>query len=234
MMLGDVALFDAFIDALDLASPLAARLKRAVSSPRRLKAELTSAAGGEVVTVRGGDRLAGLLAGLSEADAALALEDVWALAGISPVGGRSSQEIVHRLAEGRALAEAPRLTPAQHDLITRYLAISDAPAKALQTASQLAGGGLAATLTVWEQRLAALKAKGVPEGKMVLSTAFGRGFSYYDGVFFEVRSGAHREDAPVAAGGRYDLLPGRLGAKTKTGAVGCMVRPARAWAGGPI
>ena len=40
------------------------------------------------------------------------------------------------------------------------------------------------------------------------------------------------DEAPVAAGGRYDGLPGRLGVTTTTGAVGCMVRPARAYAGG--
>jgi ATP phosphoribosyltransferase regulatory subunit len=71
---------------------------------------------------------------------------------------------------------------------------------------------------------------------MTLSTAFGRSFGYYDGVLFEVRSDALGEDRPVAAGGRYDGLPARLGSETQntigTGAVGCMVRPARAYAGG--
>jgi len=54
---------------------------------------------------------------------------------------------------------------------------------------------------------------------------------YYDGVLFEVRSAALGPDQPVAAGGRYDALPQRLGARVKTGAVGCMVRPGRAYAG---
>ncbi|HYG26274.1 MAG TPA: ATP phosphoribosyltransferase regulatory subunit, partial [Caulobacteraceae bacterium] len=44
-------------------------------------------------------------------------------------------------------------------------------------------------------------------------------------------SAALDADRPVAAGGRYDGLPARLGG-TATTAVGCMVRPARAFAGG--
>ncbi len=44
---------------------------------------------------------------------------------------------------------------------------------------------------------------------MIFSTAFVRPFGYYDGVLFEVRSAALGDDAPVAAGGRYDGLPAR-------------------------
>jgi ATP phosphoribosyltransferase regulatory subunit len=66
---------------------------------------------------------------------------------------------------------------------------------------------------------------------MLFSAAFGRAFGYYDGVIFEVRSAALGEDQPVAAGGRFNGLPGRLGRTLTTGAVGCMVRPGRAFAG---
>ena len=67
---------------------------------------------------------------------------------------------------------------------------------------------------------------------MRFSASFGRAFGYYDGMLFEVRSAALPDDQPVAAGGRYDSLPARLGARVATGAVGCMVRPARAWSKG--
>ena len=55
---------------------------------------------------------------------------------------------------------------------------------------------------------------------------------YYDGLTFEVRSEALGPDRPVAVGGRYDGLLARLGGKGDTRAVGCMVRPWRAYAGG--
>ena len=49
----------------------------------------------------------------------------------------------------------------------------------------------------------------------------------------KARAEVNGDERPIAAGGRYDGLPGRLGVSTtNTGAVGFMVRPARAYAGG--
>jgi len=227
LLFGDIALFAAFIDALDVAPPLAMRLKRAFSSPDRLNRELTLASRGEAAPRA---RLTDLLLGLPEADAAGVLEEIWSLAGIEPVGGRSAAEIVHRITLRAALDDSPRLTAGQGDMIARFLAISETPPAALAAVTELAGGAkLAAALEAWDRRLAALDQEGVPAGRMRLATAFGRAFGYYDGVLFEVRSPALGEDQPVAAGGRYDSLPARLGASLATGAVGCMVRPGRAW-----
>jgi ATP phosphoribosyltransferase regulatory subunit len=231
--LGDVGLFAAFVDTLKLAEPLAVRIKRAFASPRRLHALLDGAgATPERPAAANGDTLSHLLAGLPEAEAAAVLEDLWSLAGIEPAGGRSAAEIVHRLAERAAVANAPRLAPEQAALIGRFLAIADAPAAALEAVARLAGPGgrkLEAALKGWARRLAALADRGAPADAMRLSTAFGRDFGYYDGVLFEVRSAALGEHRPVAAGGRYDSLFGRLGASLACGAVGCMVRPGRAW-----
>jgi ATP phosphoribosyltransferase regulatory subunit len=77
-----------------------------------------------------------------------------------------------------------------------------------------------------------MAADGVPEDCMVFDAGFGRVFSYYDGFLFEVISPPVGWDAPLAAGGRYDGLLGRLSGVAAS-AVGCMVRPARAWVGGP-
>ncbi len=100
--------------------------------------------------------------------------------------------------------------------------------------AELAGADavVGAAIDAWRRRLAALSE--IPADRMRLSTAFARGFGYYDGVLFEVRSQGLGDDEPVAAGGRYDGLLARLGARLSTGAVGCMVRPGRAWDGGPL
>ena len=233
--LGDVALFAAFVDTLRLPEPLAARVKRAFSSPRRLRALLHPPAPESAPAAPAGERLATLLAGLPEAEAAAALDELWALAGVDPVGGRSAAEIVHRLAERSAAAKAPDLDADQAALIGRFLAISDQPARALDAVARLAGPGgatLEAALKGWARRLSALEAEGAPADRMRLSTAFGRDFGYYDGLLFEVTSAALGEHRPVAAGGRYDSLPARLGAHIASSAVGCMVRPGRAWKGG--
>lgn len=232
LQLGDVGLFGAFVDTLRLAEPLSARIKRAFASPRRLREVLDRAGdGGERMAPVAGERLSSLIAHLPEAEAAAVLEDIWALAGIEPAGGRSAAEIVHRLAERAAAARAPELTSDQAALISRFLTISDAPAAALEAVARLAGPGgakLEAALERWARRLDALEAE-APGAAMRLSTAFGRDFGYYDGVLFEVRSAALGDARPVAAGGRYDGLFARLGANLACGAVGCMVRPGRAW-----
>ena len=233
LRLGDVGLYRAFIGALGLAQPLTERLVRAFSRPRALSAELERAQG-EAEGPRQGDRISALLADLPEAEAAAVLQDLWGLAGVQAIGGRSAAEIAHRLVERSAAAKAPPLTAAEADLIRRYLEIADRPAKALERIAALACEGgldLSAALETWGQRLTALAAAGADPERQTLATGFGRAFGYYDGVLFEVRSAALGETSAVAGGGRYDALPGRLGGQGRPGAVGCMVRPARAWAG---
>jgi ATP phosphoribosyltransferase regulatory subunit len=233
LVLGDVSLFAAFIDSLDLAAPLAARLKRAFAKPRQLKAELD----GEAAAPLSGEqsRIAALLAGLPEAEASAVLQELWSLAGIEPVGGRRPAEIAHRLVEKAEAARAGRLNPEQAEKVRAFLAVSDRPDAALDAIAALAGpndAALKAAIAGWRSRLSGMAARGVPLDKATLAAAFGRAFGYYDGFLFEVRSSALGAERPLAAGGRYDGLPARLGVSTNTGAVGCMVRPARAYAGG--
>jgi ATP phosphoribosyltransferase regulatory subunit len=232
LILGDVSLFAAFVDSLDLAAPLAARLKRAFAKPRQLKAELD----GEAAPLSGEQsRIASVLAGLPEAEASAVLQELWSLAGIEPVGGRRPAEIAHRLVEKAEAAKAGRLDPEQADKVRAFLAVSDRPDTALAAIAALAGpndGALKAAVAGWQARLSGMAERGVPLDRAILTAAFGRAFGYYDGYLFEVRSAALGDERPVAAGGRYDGLPSKLGVTANTGAVGCMVRPARAYAGG--
>ncbi|PXA91393.1 ATP phosphoribosyltransferase regulatory subunit, partial [Caulobacter sp. D4A] len=89
LLLGDVGLFAAFVDSLDLTPPLGARLKRTFSRPRQLKAELEGEAAPGAAPGGSSERsrIAALLAGLPEAEAAAVLQELWSLAGIEPVGG---------------------------------------------------------------------------------------------------------------------------------------------------
>lgn len=115
------------------------------------------------------------------------------------------------------------------------MAIDDAPAAAFARVEKLAGGnasGLRAALAGWEARLAALSKVAPPE-RMRFTPALGHAFDYYDGITFEVRSAAVGPDRAVATGGRYDGLLARLVGGGGSGrAVGCMVRPWRAYARG--
>lgn len=229
--LGDVALFGALVETLDLPEALAARLKRVAGRPRLLMAELARV--GPKSSADGG-RLATLLAEMSEADGAALLEEVWALAGVEPVGGRGAGEIAARLIRKAEAANAPALTQAQATAIRAFMAIDDTPAAAFTKVRALAGtggSGLAAVMEVWEARIAALT-QTIPPQRLKFTPALGHAFDYYDGITFEVRSAAIGSDRPVAVGGRYDGLIARLGGGPQARAVGCMVRPWRAFAGG--
>ncbi|TAL34229.1 ATP phosphoribosyltransferase regulatory subunit [Phenylobacterium sp.] len=230
LWLGDVALFGAFVESLDLPESLSGRLKRVAGRPRLLWAELSRT--GEA-SADGVGTLSGLLAGLSEAQAGALLEEVWALAGVEPVGGRGPAEIAARLVRKAEAAQAPALTQAQADAVRAFMAIDDEPAYAFARMRKLAGandGALKAALAGWEQRLIDL-ALVAPADRMRFTPALGHAFDYYDGLTFEVRSAALGADLPVAVGGRYDGLLARLGGAGQARAVGCMVRPWRAWAG---
>jgi len=230
LWLGDVALFGAFVESLDLPETLAARLKRVAGRPRLLWAELSRV--GE--TTADGGTLAGLLAGLSEGQAAALLEEVWALAGVEPVGGRGPAEIAARLVKKAEAARAPALTEAQADAIRAFMAIDDQPAYAFARMRELAGArdrALKAALAGWDARLLELT-RTAPAERTRFTPALGHAFDYYDGLTFEVRSAAVGADLPVAVGGRYDGLLARLGGPGDARAVGCMVRPWRAWTGG--
>ncbi len=234
MVLGDVSLFRGFLQALGVPEAAGARLVRAFADGRPLQAELARAQGPRPGLSPGSGRLARLLTDLPEAEAAAVLEELWRLAGIQPVGGRSAAEITHRLAARAESARSPGLSAAEAELIGRYLAISAPPRAALDAVERLAYEAKVefdVQLQPWVRRLKALVSAGVPEDALTLSTGFARPFGYYDGMLFEVRSAALGPDRPVAAGGRYDGLLARLGGPEAGGAVGCMVRPARAWSG---
>ena len=234
LVMGDIGLFATFLTGLGVPEAGAARLVRAFADGRPIAAELARAQGQAAEAPAGAGRLARLLADLPETEAAAVLEELWRLAGIQPVGGRSPAEITHRLSGRAEGAREPPLSPAEAELIGRYLAISAPPRAALDQIEKLAYEAkleFDVQLQPWIRRLKAFAAAGAPESVMTLATGFSRPFGYYDGALFEVRSRALGPDRPVAAGGRYDGLLARLGRSGRTGAVGCMVRPARAWAG---
>lgn len=233
LMLGDAGLFASFVQALGFPRGAAARLSRALANPHGLAAELGRARAGAPEPGADGGRLSAILAALPEAEGAQVLEEIWRLADVRPVGGRSAADIVHRLAERAAGDRGDQLTVEHTALIERFLQVSAPPWEALDLVADLsreAGVDLEAALQAWGERLDALADAGAPVEQATLATGFIRPFAYYDGVLFEVRSPALGPDQPVAAGGRYDGLLARLGAEPGT-AIGCVVRPGRAWTG---
>ena len=227
---GDIGLFAAFLQAVETPEGVRARLVKALASGRSVAAEVgrlrADAPTPDGANGQGRTGLARLLTDLPEGEAVSALEELWRLAGIQPVGGRGAAEIVHRLGERAAGGADPRLGADEAALIEAYLAISAPPPEALdrvQVLAQKASGAVDQPLEAWRRRLQALDAQGVPADILTLTTGFARAFGYYDGVLFEVRSAAL---AAARAGRRGRPLrrpprPARRGGRRPRSAAWC-------------
>ena len=221
---GDVALFTALIDALDLYPVWRRRLikdfNRKVSLTRDIE-RLTHA------TAANRNEYEGVLAALAGSDrkAALALvTDLMSIAGASNVGGRSVAEIADRFLEQSTLkgGALPRDALVK---IERFLAIAGDPPRALTQLRALASDAaldIHAAIDQFESRMQLMAGRGIDLSAIRFSTSFGRGVDYYTGFEFEL----HRKgdgDVPLVAGGRYDGLMTQLGAAAPIPAVGFSV-----------
>jgi ATP phosphoribosyltransferase regulatory subunit len=226
LRMGDVGLFAALIDALDLAPAWKRRLVKDFNRAGSLRHDL--------------DRLArdgaqarpeyqGVLAALAGSDprAAHALvTDLLSIAGITAVGGRSVGEIADRFLEQAALGAGAGLPAETRALIERFLAVASNPDDAaadLRALAADAGLALDQAIDLFESRTGFLAARGVDVARIRFSTAFGRGLDYYTGMVFELHDPAARAPGQLVAGGRYDGLLSRLGAREPIPAVGFAV-----------
>jgi ATP phosphoribosyltransferase regulatory subunit len=224
--MGDVGLFAALVAALDLAPAWKRRLVKDFNRKTSLAHDLDVLS---LHTASTRPEYQGVLAALESSDpkAAHALvTDLLSIAGITTVGGRSVGEIAERFLEQAALGAATTLPRETRTLIEKFLAISGDPDEAaaeLRALAASAGLGLNAALDLFESRTGFLAARGVDVGGIRFSTAYGRGLDYYTGFVFELHDPASPPNGPLVAGGRYDELLTRLGAKSPIPAVGFAV-----------
>jgi ATP phosphoribosyltransferase regulatory subunit len=218
---GDVALFNALIDALDLYPVWRRRLikdfNRKISLEQDLE-RLTLATG----TSR--NEYEGVLAALAGSDrkAALALvTDLMSIAGTTNVGGRSVSEIADRFLEQSTL-KGGALPRDALKTIKRFLAIAGDPGDAIGQLRALATDAklnISAAIDQFESRVGFMAARGINTSMTRFSTSFGRGLDYYTGFEFELHAKGDGVE-PLVAGGRYDGLMTQLGAPAPIPAVG--------------
>ena len=218
---GDVGLFSAFVAALDLAPVWKRRLIKDFNRKSSLKHDLDQLT---LAASNGSKDYQGVLAALNGSDpkAAHALvTDLLSIAGIATVGGRSVAEIADRFLEQSALNAPTRLPRDTRALIERFLSIAGDPDDAAGELRALAADAkiaLEPALDLFETRTGFLAARGVEVRTIAFATDFGRGFDYYTGFVFELHGA--RGERPLVAGGRYDGLLTRLGAREAIPAVG--------------
>jgi ATP phosphoribosyltransferase regulatory subunit len=232
---GDVGLFAALIAALDLAPAWKRRLIKDFNHKSSLAHDLDQLT---ISASHARPEYQGVLAALAGSDpkAAHALvTDLLSIAGITAVGGRSVGEIADRFLEQAALGAQTSLPQATRALIEKFLAIGGDPDEAageLRVFARDAKLDLAAALDLFESRTGFLAARGVDVARIRFSTAFGRGLDYYTGFVFELHDPSAPASGQLVAGGRYDGLLARLGARPPIPAVGFAVWIERLTAGG--
>jgi ATP phosphoribosyltransferase regulatory subunit len=221
---GDVALFNALIDALGLYPVWRRRLIKDFNRKVSLAEDIERLT---LATAPGRNEYEGVLAALAGSDrkAALALvTDLMSIAGTTNVGGRSVSEIADRFLEQSTL-KGGALPRDALKTIKQFLAISGDPDEAVAQLRALAGEAkldIHAAIDQLESRVGFMAARGIDTKAARFSTAFGRGLDYYTGFEFELHSKGNGVE-PLVAGGRYDGLMTQLGSATPIAAVGFSV-----------
>jgi ATP phosphoribosyltransferase regulatory subunit len=217
---GDVALFNALIDALDLFPVWRRRLIKDFNRNISLTDDI------ERLTLKteGRNEYEGVLAALAGSDrkAALALvTDLMSIAGTTNVGGRTVAEIADRFLE-QATLKAGALPRDAISIIKRFLAITGEPdgaVKQLRALATEAKLNITAAIDAFEARVGFMAKRGIDIKKTRFSTSFGRGLDYYTGFEFELHHTGNGAE-PLVAGGRYDSLMTQLGSRDPIAAVG--------------
>ena len=222
--IGDIGLFTALLEALDLPKAWRRRLRRSFGVPALMKANLTRLAEPNGVENTAVDAKFAIAAQSGDAAALEALvAETLAAQGFMPGAGRSAAEIAGRYIDQRALSET-RLDPAVLQMLEDYLALELPLAEAgdrLAVFAADAGLDLAAPLTLFAARAAAI-AERMPTKSIRFAGGFGRPLDYYTGLVFQII--ATGSDDPVAGGGRYDRLMEMLGAPSPVPAIGFAIR----------
>ncbi len=221
---GDVALFIALIDALDLYPVWRRRLIKDFNRKINLAQDIERLT---LATGPGHNEYEGVLAALAGSDrkAALALvTDLMSIAGTTNVGGRTVAEIADRFLEQSTL-KSGALPRDALGLIKRFMAIEGDPGYAISQLRALASDArldITAAIDQFEKRVGFMAARGIDIHRMRFSTSFGRGLDYYTGFEFELHAKGNGAE-PLVAGGRYDGLLTQLGSAAPIPAVGFSV-----------
>ncbi len=139
-------------------------------------------------------------------------------------GGRSSAEIASRLAEKAADRSAHPLEPEAVRAIEAYLAIDGDSVAVLQNLDAVAkGDAYARALAQFRRRIEAMRALGLDPEDFSFAATFGRNLEYYTGFVFQIEAEGPQGTLPIAGGGRYDDLLSDIGSPVPVTAVGCAI-----------
>jgi ATP phosphoribosyltransferase regulatory subunit len=224
--IGDVDIRNAFIDQLPVSERSKTRIRRVALRSHKDTHFISAAPAQKSADAEGVDEfgeLASLLASVAPGKAELLIKEVFALADVRHVGGRTPEEIVERLISRTAQQVEPisaELMQGVLDLL-KIRAKPEAAFKAIRDhfrAFKIAA--IEPILESCETRLAYFSAYGQSPAALHFNVGLRRGLEYYTGFMFEVFAKNLMQIGHVCGGGRYDNLLEGLGANASIPAVG--------------
>ncbi len=229
--LGDLGLFSALIEALDVPERWRLRLRHFFWRPpsfHDLLKQLSS--NGKGMLGKTEARLVGRL-DPDDPKAALDVVSKYLKRTKTPLTGtRTLEEITGRLLDhARDAREAP-LSTKTVKLIEDYLAVSGPPRAALARIDDLVSAAkldISSALETARDRLDNFAASGIELGDMEFRAEFGRDLEYYTGFVFQLEVPDAGRAGHIAGGGRYDTLLEGLGAPHAVPAVGSAIHTER-------
>ena len=228
---GDIALFYALLDALELPERWRLKLRHYFWRPPVFHALLARLARGERPQGNGpGAELAVSLAGLDREGAEEKVAAYLEEQGVPLAGNRSLTEITARLIDLGADLSSDPLRKEMATVIDYYLSVSGPPKESLDRIAMIAKGAgidLGTALDATVRRFARLEQNGVDLARASFATEFGRNLEYYTGLVFQVGAEGNRDTGPIAGGGRYDDLLSHVGAPRNVPAVGSAIHTQR-------
>lgn len=227
LRMGDLGLLHAILDAQAMPSRWRRRLAHQFWRAETFHAELKRLVERPAASARGIDPA--LLARLDPArpdEAEAHVADYLAAQKIDLFGTRQLNEITAGLLDAAQDTRSGPLEPSHAQFIEAYVAIADAPRRAIDRLAALARDAqcdIGAAIETFRRRLDLIAAAGVDIDNAQFSGDFGRRFEYYTGFVFDLVAPSLGERSPVAGGGRYDSLLEAVGAANSVPAVGAAI-----------
>jgi ATP phosphoribosyltransferase regulatory subunit len=228
---GDLALFFALVEALDIPERWRQRLKTLFPRPNAfygLLARLSrglDAAPGEAEA-----RLIGRLDPDAPEEAIDIVSTYLTRAEVPVEGTRTVEEITARLLDHAKDAREKPLPKKTVKLIEDYLAVAGPPRAAMARIDDLmevAGLDLGDALDTAQRRVDIFTEGGIDLGDTEFHSEFGRDLEYYSGFVFQIEIPEAGRSGQIAGGGRYDTLLQSLGAPKSVPAVGSAIHTER-------
>ncbi len=231
LRVGDLGLFKALLDALEMPERWRLRLAQNFWRKDAFHAELTRLCSGERPEKANlPDSLLLRLNPEAPGEAEELVADHLEAEGIPMLGTRTLEEItIHLLATAADTREAA-LDQDAAQLIESYVTIQAPPRAAGARIRDLMSEhnvDIAGALDTYDRRIELLAEAGIDLANAEFSAEFGRNLEYYTGFVFQIEVPAFGASGHISGGGRYDSLLRAAGAPVDIASVGLAIHTER-------